>query len=313
MDFRKIKLGVVESPTDFRDYRVSKIAKVTLEHEKEYETNWLPPVYDQGLVGSCVAFASRTLLEMQQYAEHGRYQPLSSPFIYTNRLEEHFQGEGMIPREALSQLKKDGVCREFMFSRNAFYKHLKGKLTDEMYRNAKTYKIEAYAKAQTVEEIMSAIKELKGILISVPIHDHFYDVKEKAEKKDTEIKGRHMMVIYGWKYIDGKLYWKVRNSWGTAWGNNGNILMADDYTNSKTFWAVTNKDDKEIRDKDYFITGKLGDKVLIDTEDGRKIKLDDEIPMINERIYLPLRAVAEAVGTEIHWDSRLKKFYILKK
>ncbi len=313
MNFKDIKLGVIASPPDYRDYRISRIARVEVEHEAEYETPWLPPVYNQGLIGSCVGFALRTLREMQQYAEHGTYEPLSPAFIYTNRLEEHFQGEGMIPREALSQLKADGVCREFMFSTNAFYSHLKGKLTDEMYRNAKRYKIEAYAQAYTTSEVMSAIKELQGVAISVPIHEHFYDAKETVEKQNTENKGRHMMVAYGWTHIDGKLYWKIRNSWSEGWGNKGNILMADDYTNSKAFWAVTDKDDSEISEKDYFITGALGDTVLVDTEDGREIQLDDPIPMINERIYLPLRAVGEAVGTEVHWDNRLKKFYILKK
>lgn len=42
-------------------------------------------------------------------------------------------------------------------------------------------------------------------------------------------EGGHCTSIFGYKLINGKLYFKIRNSWGTAWGENGYAYMAENY------------------------------------------------------------------------------------
>lgn len=311
--YTKYNLGALPSPSDPRDYRISRIAHVSMEHEQEYETPWMPPVYSQGSVGSCVAFSLKTLREIQQYMEHGEYTPLSAGFIYGNRAPNHHQGEGMYPSEALYQMRRYGVCRQFLFNINAMYMVVKDMLNDAMFENAKPYIIRAYARAYTTAEKMSAIKELGGLVIVVPIHQHFYNAKEKVERENTEIKGYHAMVVYGWKYIDGRLYWKIRNSWGTNWGNKGNILMADNYTANPEMWAVTDEDDYSIDRTDYYVSAKLGDKFIVNEKTGETIEIDLPIQMIDNRVVLPLRAIANAVGTDVHWDNILKTAYVLIK
>lgn len=307
---KKFGMGLLPSSYDSRDYRISKIALVAMEHEDEYEVEWMPPVYNQGLIGSCVSFALKTLREVQQYRDNGEYMPLSNGFIYANRLPEHHQGEGMHTREALSQLLKDGVCREFMFNLNTFYSKMKGMLTPEMYQNAERHRIEAYARAYTRNEVLSAIKELGGVVVAIPIVEDFRNADKILDKASGEIQGYHLVMAYGWKYIDGQLYLKIRNSWGSSWGNNGNILMPFDYADGIAFWAVTDKLDEEIENKDYFIKGKLGDNKLINTKTGEIIEMDTDIQIVNNRVMLPIRAISETLGRTIHWDSRLKEFYI---
>ena len=47
--------------------------------------------------------------------------------------------------------------------------------------------------------------------------------------------GGHAMVITGWKYINDKLYLRIKNSWGKNWGvENGHCYMSfEDYQKYK--------------------------------------------------------------------------------
>lgn len=44
-----------------------------------------------------------------------------------------------------------------------------------------------------------------------------------------EIVGNHAMLIIGWNTIGGRLYFRVLNSWGTRWRDNGLCWMSADY------------------------------------------------------------------------------------
>jgi aminopeptidase C len=35
----------------------------------------------------------------------------------------------------------------------------------------------------------------------------------------------HIVLLTGWKWIDGKLAWEVKNSWSTYWGDQGYIYV----------------------------------------------------------------------------------------
>lgn len=35
----------------------------------------------------------------------------------------------------------------------------------------------------------------------------------------------HYVLVYGWGVDNGTKYWKAKNSWGSAWGNNGHFKI----------------------------------------------------------------------------------------
>lgn len=50
-------------------------------------------------------------------------------------------------------------------------------------------------------------------------------VAKGLEKPEWEKLG-HSVLLYGWgETEDGIKYWKLRNSWGPEWGNNGDFLL----------------------------------------------------------------------------------------
>lgn len=55
-------------------------------------------------------------------------------------------------------------------------------------------------------------------------------------------QGGHCCTVFGYKEINGQLYFKIRNSWGTQWGENGYGYMPAAYISNSRFasdgWVV---------------------------------------------------------------------------
>ena len=314
MDFNYM-LGAIPSPADPRDWRLARIAKVTSEHEQEYKSPWMPPVYNQGRVGSCVAHAIRTLLEAQEHKENGTYTQLSDGFIYANRDIEarHWNGEGLVPAQALSMIKNDGVCLKALYPSNVDYKIGKDNLTPEMFDNAPPYAIEGYARIYDTDEAMSAIKELCGIIIMIPVYNNFRTTKgivnPTIEAMTNKTVGYHEVVVYGWKHIDGVLYWLVRNSWKDTWGNNGDCYLHSSYSPVSERWAITNK---PTVNQQFCYLWKLGETSISNTVNDDIIESDVPLQTINGRTLAPVRILAELLDNIVGWDNSSKTLIICK-
>ena len=119
-------LGAIDSPTDLRDYDYSMVTGSSEEIEipEKFELDYDIPIQNQGQVGSCVAHA---LMEMKSYIDNDMY---SIGFIYGNRNDNDFQGSGLIPREALKHLVKEGDCLKASFDYNIEYPAIKEKISE---------------------------------------------------------------------------------------------------------------------------------------------------------------------------------------
>lgn len=104
VDYSIRPLGVRLSPPDHRDYPVSKLVPPPDRLPDRLVISPLPEVYDQNGYGMCVAFSLATIKEIQEWRERGYRTRYSPGFIYANRSDGDFQGEGMIPREALDRI-----------------------------------------------------------------------------------------------------------------------------------------------------------------------------------------------------------------
>ena len=90
----------------------------------------------------------------------------------------------------------------------------------------------------------------------------FDDIKVSDGILTTEKKrsaGGHCMVIYGWNEIG----WKVQNSWGKRWGDNGCCIIPYNIP-IREFWTVTDDiiEGMEIQKPFSSSFGKLIAKIL---------------------------------------------------
>ena len=215
----KFILGAIESPVDLRDYDYSMLAGAAdVEIPESFELDYDIPVQNQGNVGSCVAHA---LMEMKSYIDNEMY---SIGFIYGNRNDDDYQGNGLVPREALKHLVKDGDCFKESFNFNIEYPAIKNKMIevgiDKLLIEASEHKSLAYISLKPGEIKEYLVKYKKPIMIVVKVYQNFYTAKTNKGIIPSEpvgaYKGNHAMVIVGYD----KDTLKIVNSWGNT-GYNG--------------------------------------------------------------------------------------------
>jgi len=62
-------------------------------------------------------------------------------------------------------------------------------------------------------------------------------------KKTEQLLGGHAVMCVGYKTIKKKLYFIVRNSWGSSWGDRGYFYMPAAYISDSNlcddFWTIS--------------------------------------------------------------------------
>lgn len=239
----KDRLGLVPSPRDDRDYKITRLVAKEIAFPQTF-CRWTPPTKNQENINSCVAHAGATIKENIEKDQTGVHN-FSVGFNYGYRESTDFQGQGMIPREYLNGLLKYGIPLYEDFPYNEEYPEVLMKIMpikEQLKEKAYPYRISAYARLYTEEDIKTALMKVSSIMYCIPVYDEFFEPNEKgivkAPNKDSRIYGYHATVLHGWTVIDNKEYWIVQNSWGNEYGCAGVCFMDKNYPFEEA-WSVT--------------------------------------------------------------------------
>ena len=249
--------GALFSKPDVRDYTATTQLS---EFPKEFELK-LPKVKNQGPIGSCVAHSLSTIVEYFNEKETGNYEEMSTGYIYGNRRFSLHKGSGMYTRDAIYTVVKYGDVPNVYFPVNVEVPYAIDKFENEVDKiEAAGYQFKfcEYFKLKDEAAIKTSIMENGPAIITM---NWFEDIKVKdgvmvTNEVKTAKTGGHCMVIYGWNETG----WKVRNSWGTFWGDSGNVIIPYDVT-VKEVWGI----------KDAEATSSLILKRPFKTKTGEKI------------------------------------------
>lgn len=234
--------GALQPKVDIRDY---KIAAVAINYPEFYLCENLPPIKNQRSVSSCVAHATAAILEVFNKTETGKFVPLSTNFIYGmqgiafGRLES-----GMYLRDACKIVKEYGNATEYSIGGNIEQpkctEWLKEKLTDNIYDEAKNYKVASYAKCKTINDIKHALINYGPVLGSIKWYNK-YTFKDKVITFDKNVDyGYHAIMICGWNENG----WICQNSWGRNWNDDGKFIypFEEQFTELWSFVDAENDD-----------------------------------------------------------------------
>ena len=247
-------LGAKRSTPDVRDYRfvagAGKAGDASGAPLPTSVTLPLAPVKNQGATPSCVAHATASLTEVLHLMEHDESELFSTEFVYGYRPEGYYQGDGMMPRDALKTLLHVGNVYARECPGNHRYNEASAQVAKHLeelrplaapHRIASFYRCDVGSIAATEALMKQALAQGHPLLISIGIRqgDHLDDKFRWVTDPKAEWQGCHGLLVYGYT-PEGFL---VQNSWGPGWGNHGRFLLPYGFDLLYEAWGVEDAED----------------------------------------------------------------------
>ena len=234
----KYHKGCIKDSFDYRDFKYIPKLEISVDRPTSVDLRgpFMPDVYDQGNLGSCV---SNAVMGSFQYLRRKEAKPdymWSRLFNYWHsRVLEStpLEDSGCMIRDGIKTIATKGSCKESTWP-YLIYK-FKTCPSNTSFGEAewhKGLKYESVNQSQTVME--TRLFEGFPIIIGVDVYESF----ESSQVATTgyvpmpnihreKYLGGHAMLVCGYDSIL-KLF-LIRNSWGTGFGDKGYLYMPYDY------------------------------------------------------------------------------------
>lgn len=150
--------------------------------------------------------------------------------------------------------------------------------------------------AKTID-IQNAMIEYGEISVAVAADNAFASYRGGLFNGSGSRSVNHAVVLSGWKTVNGNVYWKLRNSWGTSWGEKGFmwIKAGANQVGIEAFWVKADSIAPPVPpDPDPPGPGPLPPGAKVISLRGFGVN-DGEYRVIN--MDMPLRDILEAVKT----------------
>lgn len=239
-------MGAKQDKKDSRDFQMEDlyVVKAITFPRKLSLINQMSPIKNQGQRGACVSFGTVAVKEWQEKKQRKlkTFYDLSEEFVYE---QIKLPGGGAFMRDAFKAVNNTGVCQEKMLpyinvpddKDTTEFKPSKTAIT-----NAKNYKVESYARIETIDGICQSIAVNGPCITGIwwPMDWFWPDVLEKDAQGYPLLKnysggdaGGHCLAVVGYDY-DTRMF-DIRNSWGLDWGYDGYARMSFDVAED-FFW-----------------------------------------------------------------------------
>lgn len=225
------------------------------------------PIRDQGMVGSCVAFAVAAAIEyamrkrpndpkVSDFLEKDRVFAPSRLFIYYGAREilgTIDEDSGSMIRDACKVVYNLGAPRE------SGWKYVEGRFKERppkaQYASARFHKITSYRSVPVdVHSIKSALAEGLPVVFGVAVFNSFFSRSDGTVPMPSPSEGMlggHAMLIVG--YDDNTQRFKFLNSWGADWGTGGYGTIPYNYAGNRQYgsdyWVILDNLYKERIDE----------------------------------------------------------------
>lgn len=256
-NYSKIKSNtVIPSGISDKDKGLKEIISISDTFQSEYISKYPELVFNQDKSPICVNCSIALIRHIQIYKKYGINIIPDVLYNYSKRNSDMYQGDGVIPKEALQSLMEYGIPEitenidKYLSTLGKGYKY---KDLKEIYDNKSVNildrdKIYGYYRLSTINEIKTALLNFSAVTAMFRDHYSLYLPKKVAGLRayidfskyqyDTSKNYQHQMTIIGWR----NTHWIVQNSWGKNYGINGIVYIPMDYPITEA-WAIVDKID----------------------------------------------------------------------
>ena len=248
------RLGWKPDLPDFRDrlYRIpSKLGAVAPLPSVVDWTPFLPPVFDQGDLGSCTGHGTAEAFYVDLKKQGlGDWIPSRLWIYYQARVLEDSAAvdDGAEIRDCIAAIAKVGVAHEALWPYDpATFATPPNSATvaDAFHHLALQYtRVYGASAPSTIYHLRHCLATYRPVIVGFSVYQSF----ETAPNGDVpmpstteELLGGHCVLVIG--YNDKLQRFTFRNSWSATWGANGNGTLPYAYLGNpdlaSDFWAVT--------------------------------------------------------------------------
>ena len=243
------RFGWMPDLPDQRDFRYASGKSIKSLAKKIDLRKNMPPIYDQGSLGSCTANAIGAAFQYSLKLQNKKLEFMPSRlFIYYNErvmINTVNEDSGAMIRDGFKSLNKLGVCPESQLP------YLITKFTQKpnakCYHEAKLHQVISYHKInRNLQQMKACLAEGFPFVFGFTVYESFDSItvaktgKLNMPNKDEDNLGGHAVLAVG--YDDVSKRFIVRNSWGDEWGKKGYFTMPYDYlldeNLSDDFWTI---------------------------------------------------------------------------
>ncbi|WP_026951238.1 C1 family peptidase [Algoriphagus mannitolivorans] len=197
-------------------------------------SNFLPEVGNQGRLGSCTAWATayygRSLLHnFSQGSSRAQAVTLSPSFIYNQITKGQCKGTSIF--QSLQLLVEEGTSEWEVFPYQSTGCNLQP--SPEQRENARNFKMKDFlilSGENMVAEVKTLLTQGNPVVVAMGLDREFgkkdalgLSAYRPHQVKKKEIYGSHAMLVVG--YSDQYRAFKLVNSWGSGWGDQGFIWV----------------------------------------------------------------------------------------
>jgi hypothetical protein len=180
-------------------------------------------VKDQGQCGSCWAFSSTGSSEGAIAINHGSLVSLSEQeLVDCSHAQGNLGCSGGLMDNAFKYMETNGLCTESAYP----YKAVGGSCQKSSCTASPYTKLASYKDVSHTENSLGAAVDIGPVSVAIEADQAGFQLYKSGVFSGTCGKNLdHGVLAVGYGTDAGQDYWKVKNSWGTSWGEAGYIRM----------------------------------------------------------------------------------------